>query len=320
MTQGEPKKINVIYHANCVDGFASAFLVSQIYGDLANYHACQYGQPYPEFSNSAVIIVDFSFNRSILNAIAANNIDVLVLDHHKTAQDELQQMYYPAGDSEKGPVEWRKHPELALNINVRFDMKKSGALMTWEYYHGAEEAPYWVDLISIRDLWYHKKPEYQIAWEAPCEAFNAAVNSYPFDFAVWRRWFDYESYTKVQIGFNTSALISEGTAIQRFRAATVTAICAGAKVYKTRFGEIPVVNANGMFASEVGDKLNKGYAHSISWFADAHGNAILSFRSDQNSLEASDVSAIAKHYGGGGHKNAAGCKMPMSEFLNRFIG
>lgn len=315
MTQGEPKKINVIYHANCVDGFASAFLVSQIYGDLANYHACQYGQPCPEFSNSHVIIVDFSFNRSILNAIAANNIDVLVLDHHKTAQDELTR-----ATEHPNPNVRVIHPELDDNITVQFDMKKSGALMTWEYYHGAEEAPYWVDLISMRDLWYHKKPEHQIAWEASCEAFNAAVNSYSFDFAVWKRWFDNDIYTEVQIGFNTTAIIGEGIAIQRFRAATVTAICAGAKVYKTRFGEIPVVNANGMFASEVGDKLNKGYAHSISWFADAHGNAILSFRSDQNSPEASDVSAIAKHYGGGGHKNAAGCKMPMSEFLNRFIG
>lgn len=310
VTQGEPKKINVLYHANCVDGFASAYIVWKTYGDEAAYHPCHYGEPCPEFRGTDVVIVDFSFNRSILNAIARNNKSVLVLDHHKTAMAELMQ------EDEGGHMQ--AHPELDDNITVQFDMTKSGALLTWEYFNMDADAPYWVKLISMRDLWNHKRPEHLEEWENACEAFNAAVNSYAFDFKIWDSWLG--TYGSV-LNFNTHALINEGIAIQRFRKVTVENICKGARVYNTRHGSVPIVNANGMFASEVGDILNKsGVPHSISWFADAHGNAILSFRSDSASWHASDVSVIAKQYGGGGHKNAAGCKMPLSEFFNRFLG
>ena len=45
----------------------------------------------------------------------------------------------------------------------------------------------------------------------------------------------------------------------------------------------------------------------MSWFRHRDGNYIYSLRSRADS--GIDVSAIAKKYGGGGHKNAAGFKL-----------
>ena len=63
----------------------------------------------------------------------------------------------------------------------------------------------------------------------------------------------------------------------------------------------------------MGHLLGKGEPFAATFFYDGEGY-VFSLRSDDNGL---DVSEIAKQYGGGGHKHAAGFKL--KSWLNTSI-
>ncbi len=66
--------------------------------------------------------------------------------------------------------------------------------------------------------------------------------------------------------------------------------------------EVPVVNATVLF-SDIAGELAKGKPFGACYFDRADGKRQWSLRSSPDGV---DVSEIAKLYGGGGHKNAAG--------------
>ena len=64
--------------------------------------------------------------------------------------------------------------------------------------------------------------------------------------------------------------------------------------------------------SDVGHELaNRSGTFGLLWSLDKDGRCNCSLRSNGNY----DVSAIAKAFGGGGHKNAAGFEVPLSQLL-----
>lgn len=81
----------MIYHANCADGFGAAWAAWMKWGDAVEYVPCAYGQPVPSgLAGKHVLIGDFSFKRDVMEAIAAEAASIIVLDHHETAEAELQ--------------------------------------------------------------------------------------------------------------------------------------------------------------------------------------------------------------------------------------
>jgi nanoRNase/pAp phosphatase (c-di-AMP/oligoRNAs hydrolase) len=59
-------------------------------------------------------------------------------------------------------------------------------------------------------------------------------------------------------------------------------------------------------ASEAGDEMCKGKPFAATYYVDKDGMYNFSLRSSEDGI---DVSEIAKVYGGGGHKHAAGFKV-----------
>src|ERR1700752_2407972 len=85
----------VIYHANCIDGFASAWAFHTLQEkecEKVEYVAMNYGDSL-KIENLAtlvgwdVYILDFSFPRQMIVDIASYAKSVLILDHHKTARE-----------------------------------------------------------------------------------------------------------------------------------------------------------------------------------------------------------------------------------------
>ena len=81
----------VIYHADCTDGFGAAFAAWLKLGDEAEYLPMRYGQaklhealPFNPL-NREIYILDFSFERQIMEFIFKDAKRVVWLDHHKTA-------------------------------------------------------------------------------------------------------------------------------------------------------------------------------------------------------------------------------------------
>jgi len=56
----------VIYHANCMDGVAAAWVAMNALVEPAEFIAAQYGQEPPDVLSKDVYILDFSYKRDVL--------------------------------------------------------------------------------------------------------------------------------------------------------------------------------------------------------------------------------------------------------------
>lgn len=147
----------VLYHANCYDGFGSAWAAWTVLGDRAQYIPVQYGEQPPELPPQAeVIISDFSYPRKTLLQMRDQVAKLTLLDHHITAQQDL------AG----------------LDFTI-FDLNRSGAMIAWQYWHPDQPIPPLISYIQDRDLWQFALPHSQEVFAALC--------SYPMDFQVWNQ-------------------------------------------------------------------------------------------------------------------------------------
>ena len=277
-----------IYHAACDDGFAAAWCVREAMGDgNVDFHPGVYGEAPPDILDRDVILVDFSYKRPVLEEMALRANSVLVLDHHKTAAADLEE--YP-----KPPAVWQSwigaaHLPKGPQIVAEFDMDRSGAAMAWDYFVGGERPPF-IEYVQDRDLWLKKLPK--------GDEFTIALRSYPQDFAVWDHLVE-----------NMSNLFEEGVAIQRYYRCRVEEIKKTA--YRAWIGSYPIMVANAPYfaASEVAGELAETpeAAFGACYFEVRDGHYQYSLRSRGDV----DVSEVARTFGGGGHKNAAGFTVTM---------
>ena len=76
-----------IYHANCPDGFAAAWVVKKALENVVFFPAGYQTTP-PDVTGKDVVIADFSYKRPVLLEMAAQANSILILDHHKTAIED----------------------------------------------------------------------------------------------------------------------------------------------------------------------------------------------------------------------------------------
>ena len=76
---------------------------------------------------------------------------------------------------------------------------------------------------------------------------------------------------------------------------------------------VPIANLPYIYTSEAGHIMSKGRPFAACYY-DTPDGRVYSLRSSD---EGEDVSAIAEVYGGGGHRNAAGFKVPFDHPLGR---
>ena len=288
----------VIYHANCTDGFGAAFAAWLKLGDNAEYlpmeHGHSVGANLPMFEGREVYILDFSFPKQSMDDIFAEAKRVTWLDHHKSA--------FEMWGVQPGQRVWAE----TEGRHVKLHMDKSGALLAWEYFHPDQEVPMLIQHIDDRDRWQFKL--------GGSKEFHAALASYqPWTFEQWWRLF----YDKPGLGTNKRAdMIQEGTALLRAHNQHVQAALKQAKKCAIRwdwkevcgtvgYREAVGLSANAPFylASDLGHELaNKSSTFGLVWSMAGDGQVHCSLRSNGDY----DVSAIAKAFGGGGHRNAAG--------------
>lgn len=259
----------VIYHADCADGFASAWAARQYLGDC-KFISCQYQNPPPIIERGdKVYIVDFSFPREVLLSLSKiHEVEIIVLDHHKTAQANLE------GD-------W------PANVSVLFDMEKCGARLTWEHFFPEAAVPELIQYIEDRDLW-----KWQLTGS---KEVSAAIRSYPFDFNEWDN-------------FKIEQLYSEGRAILRYMNQQISTLAKLAQRRTIAGYDVPIINAPAIWASEICNILAQNEPFAAS-YATSETDIFWSLRSAEDGV---DVSEIAKQFGGGGHKHAAGYKTTRS--------
>ena len=312
----------VIYHANCTDGFGAAFAAWLKLGDEAEYLPMEYlknTDGVAEFhervkidcsiSERGVYILDFSLPKVVMWWLFAHARRVVWLDHHKTAFEmwcETERDLHCEDD---------RRPE--NNRFILLDSNKSGAVLAWEYFYPSTEVPMLIQHIDDRDRWQFKL--------GGSKEFHAALNSYkPWTFETWRGIFLCGLFEKETWRVPEEFYV-EGTAILRshnqyVQAALKQARPSGIKVLLSEDGFAPVLNglaanAPAFLASDLGHELaNQSGTFGLVWSMAGDGQIHCSLRSNGDY----DVSAIAKAFGGGGHRNAAGFSTDINTLISWF--
>lgn len=303
-----------IYHGNCADGFTAAWAVWRLFGDTVKYHAGFYGDAPPDVKGKRVIIVDFSYPEDVLRKMCESALSLLVLDHHKTAQAALEWMpkavigvqiedpwHHHIGDDAVF-LENQGHPACA----AWFDMEKSGARLAWEFFHPKKRIPEIVKYVEDRDLWRFKF--------YGTREIQSVIFSHEYTFTDWNN-------LEFRLENAKENVIAEGTAIERKHFKDLKELLAVTMREMNIGGHVVwCANLPYTFASDAGHQLSKMNmidprdGHGLleppkfaATYYDTPKGRFFSLRS----IGDFDVSEIAKKYGGGGHKNAAGFSMPI---------
>lgn len=291
----------VIYHANCTDGFGAAYAAWRVLGDDVEYIDAHYGDlddPATleerfgsDIGERYVYILDFSLKRPAMDWMFKNAKRVVWLDHHRTAFE----MWC-------GSPNVQRHLVTQGKDYILLDNNKSGALLAWEYFNTEyNPAPMVIQCIDDRDRWQWKLPD--------SAAIHLALWAHqPWSFEQWER-----------LRRNYSDLRDMGNTLLGYQGKQVQASvekarpCAINPAPMTGAG-IPGLAVNTpTHISEVGNELaKKSGTYGLVWYFDgSQQRAMCSLRS----IGDYDVSAIAKVFGGGGHKNAAGFQIDMQTLL-----
>lgn len=273
----------VIYHGHCADGMASCVAALHGLGTVdTECIAGLYDEPVPHidtFRLRNIYIVDFSYSEKVIREIAAVATKVVVLDHHKTAQAALVGPVFPA------------------NVEVLFDMNRSGAGITWDYFHPGVERPRLIDYVEDRDLW---KWKLELTKE-----INAYIGLQDTTVVSYLGLLDELDNDRAGM-FDKAAEM--GRVLIKQSEKTTGKICqlAFEKQLPSPKGTKRVMFINTCtMISEVGNALLERHPNIdfvAGWWDKSDRVRIWSLRAANKY----DVSALAKIHGGGGHANAAG--------------
>jgi oligoribonuclease NrnB/cAMP/cGMP phosphodiesterase (DHH superfamily) len=264
------KKIMVLYHANCPDGFGAAWAFWRKLGSAAEYFPASYGKERPSVKGYDVFIVDFSYDRATMIEMEQEAESLVLLDHHKSAEEICGDLPF-----------------------CHFDMNHSGAYLAWAHLFPDDSVPLLIKYIEDRDLW---------KWELPySEEILSAVDSFEKTFDNWDML---HGYLDAAESIRWKKVKNMGEGILQYKRNLIKSLIQNAYVENILGTEVPIVNAP-FFQSEMASSLAEGHPFAAAYYYD--GKAFnFSLRSKD---DGEDVSKIAAKFGGGGHKNASGFRI-----------
>lgn len=276
-----------IWHKGCIDGFTSAWIVNRFFNGNVEFFPGVYQEDPPDVTDRNVMMVDFSYKRDVIEKMRETARAILIIDHHKTAQEDLSH-YHPKANE----VDGFPHFPNEGDCHAFFDMERSGAGLCWDFFYPGTPMPKLVQHVQDRDLWRFKLPG--------TREINTLAYSHQFDFKLWDMLAEQCEHQPTWQG-----LVQQGSGLDRQRLKDCEALIKEGSQKMTIGGvEMTVVNAPWFFASDIGNLLSKGDAKcGAAYFDRGDGKRVFSLRSVEGGP---DVSEIAKKFGGGGHKNAAG--------------
>lgn len=272
----------VIYHSPCMDGFTAAWAIWLKHPDW-EFHAGVHGIAPPDVTNREVYFVDFSYKRPVLVEMLKKAAHITVIDHHASAIADLKEL-----DLEH------------MNLTFSLDNSRSGAALTWMAFHPGERMPLFVEIVEDRDLWKFALPN--------TRAICNTIFSHPYSFETWNKLAE-----QIENEETYPAIVAGGEAIERKQSKDILELTSKMKERMVIAGhDVWAVNLPYTFASDAGHVLDQGEPFAASYWKEPNG-WYFSLRSDENGA---DVSEIAKLFGGGGHKHAAGFNI---RSLDRFL-
>lgn len=244
------RKALCIYHGNCADGFTGAWVVRRALGEATEFHAGVYQTQPPDVSGRDVVLVDFSYKRQVMEKIVAEAHTVLVLDHHKTARDDLTGL---------------------PGVKMVFDMERAGSKIAWDYYFSNEAPPPVLLHIEDRDLWRFALPR--------TREIQANIFSYPYDFAVWDRL----------MASDPAVLAIEGAPIERKHFKDITELLGVVQRRMVIGGHnVPIANLPYTLVSDAAYEMAQGEPFAGCYW-DTQTGRVFGLRSTESGTDVSDI-------------------------------
>jgi oligoribonuclease NrnB/cAMP/cGMP phosphodiesterase (DHH superfamily) len=226
---------------------------------------------------------------------------VLILDHHKSAQETLESLK---------PIDWNfaTEPDDISGAFAFFHMGKSGARLAWEYFHPHLRVPKMVTLVEDYDLWNFKFED--------TRALHEYLSSVKQTVGHW----NYANWS-VENDPAKDGIIGIGWHIYQTKMLVVEDLIKGVRVLDMGWNLSGGTRVNVAFqyaprslTDYTGEKLVElGHEIACLWRIDGDKVSI-SLRSKKGGDR--DVSKIAKLYNGGGHQSSAGFQIGLEDFLN----
>ena len=234
-----------------------------------------------------IYIVDLSFDnntvkylKEICNKVGFDHVHWC--DHHKTSIETM-----------------KKFPEIINHIKGILSDENSGAYLTWQYLMKSEQIPFVIKLVSDFDTFHLKLYPSSMQFKYCIESENKYYitdNCHPNNIYAWKMLIDSDQKVYECIEKGKIMMKYAFSDFERYR----DKYC-----YESKIGDIPcvVINRQGTGSMIFGDLQSK-YDYLITYVF--NGDKYIYSIYSENKDPKIDCSLIAKQYGGGGHKGAAG--------------
>lgn len=274
------KKPAILYHENCPDGFGAAYAAWKKFGNKAEYFPISPTQDAKQLSGISlkdreVYFLDVCVLLPTLLKLRMLSKKVVVIDHHATSAATA-----------------------AHATEHRFDVKHSGAVLAWEYFHPKKKIPTLLKYIEEGDFWRFRLPQ------------SSALLAY-----IYSRGFSFKEWETLVKGMESARIRKQyavlGKVLNDYDLILVDEAVKRAELVQFGKYKICAVNSSSKrFHSEVGKQLAAQRPPlGIVWRVE-RGMINVSLRGDGSV----DVSKLAKQFpGGGGHPNAAGFSVPLEK-------
>ena len=230
--------------------------------------------------NNYIYFTDYSMSAGDMNYLAEHN-NVLVLDHHKTAKENLSRV--------------------SSSIEKYFDMGKSGARLTWERFYGKDVPPF-VLYIEDGDLYKFSLPYAKVVCAGIYTLMEYGTSMEEvFDSIAENINLTEEQLIEKFVPIGEEALIQRQKRVDAYTKKAYSQTIKGNKVLVVEYE-----NRDTDLVSTIGSSLYKNnediaFAVMVNVQPDI---CYVSFRSS-----GFDCEVIAKSFGGGGHPQACGCRV-----------
>lgn len=292
----------VFYHYPCSDGFTCYWLLHKaLRWSGTTYFPINYSQSFPfeTCRGKRVMFADFSLKRpDIIRLRDEYRAQVLVLDHHVSAERELEEFVCPSSTFSFQDLLTDPEPFIIAN----FDPNKCGAVLVYEWVNdrpftlSEDDNRTLLHYVDARDRWVRSVPY--------VDEITAFINSHARTVENWDR-----IASRLDLDFN--GVLEEGKVIQRYRSVLIEDLCREQAVHATVGTHVvPCVNVPSSLSSDACHRLLEEFPNAPFVASCTYDPSTLSvhysLRSENGRM---DVSEIAAKYSGGGHRNAAGYRI-----------
>lgn len=265
------KKIIVLYHGGCPDGFGGAYAAWKKFGDEAEYIPVTHQLPPPaHLEGKELYLIDFCYDRDTMNTLSQQAHSLTVLDHHEGVRDVVS----------------------SIPQHV-YDPTHSGAVIAWTYFHPNTPLPLFFTYVEDLDL-FRTIPDDE-------RALMAYVYAQPFHFDTWD-----DLIRRVAEPNERAHMTERGRVYEEYFQLLMRQLAGTATLVTFEGHTCYLVAGEKMFITPLGKYLlTQRPPLALIVRAGADGLRV-SLRGDGSV----DVSALAQKYGGNGRRGAAAFSLP----------